>query len=120
METDSAIAPLGEDIGVDTDHTGLNKCADRNDQLYKKLCVALKKVNNPVLQGQVSRIAKARQLHSIVLIANTDNDRATFMVPFARDHEFVERKQIFDQLDRGFSRPDAHLRVALHGIGGVG
>jgi hypothetical protein len=40
-----------------------------------------------------------------------------FMVPFERDHQFINRKDILDEIDRNFSKRG---RVALAGLGGVG
>lgn len=46
--------------------------------------------------------------------------KAGTTVPFARDDKFVERKVIFDNIDRVFAISPYYKRVALHGLGGIG
>lgn len=40
-----------------------------------------------------------------------------FSVPFQEDHDFIERKDIFSQIE---AQLEMHHRVSLCGMGGVG
>lgn len=43
--------------------------------------------------------------------------KPVFTVPFQRDHEFIDRKSIFSQIEE---KLQTHHQVSLFGIGGVG
>ena len=43
--------------------------------------------------------------------------KPVFSVPFQRDHNFIDRKDIFSQIE---GQLQVHHRVSLCGLGGVG
>jgi hypothetical protein len=43
---DSAIMEIGESTEIHKDHSGLNKCIDRDDAVYRRVSSALKNVMN--------------------------------------------------------------------------
>ncbi|KAI0852003.1 hypothetical protein F5Y00DRAFT_274251 [Daldinia vernicosa] len=53
----SATLDIGKHIPVNTDHSGLNKCKTRKDDLYVKICSAIQNVKS-ILQQQSEPIAR--------------------------------------------------------------
>ena len=49
-----------------------------------------------------------------------ESNDVPFMVPFLRNHDFVNRDEVIDELEERLSSPDRHHRVAITGIGGSG
>ncbi|KAI1388636.1 uncharacterized protein F4822DRAFT_252086 [Hypoxylon trugodes] len=54
---ESATLDIGEHIPINTDHSGLNKCRTREDELYRKIRGAIQGVQN-TLREQLDPIAK--------------------------------------------------------------
>ncbi|KAI1206212.1 uncharacterized protein F4807DRAFT_241332 [Annulohypoxylon truncatum] len=57
VDAHSATLDIGEFISVNTDHSGLNKCKTEKDELYKKICDAIKSVQAN-LQKAIEATAK--------------------------------------------------------------
>ncbi|EON65782.1 hypothetical protein W97_05021 [Coniosporium apollinis CBS 100218] len=55
---------VGDSISVDKDHSGMNKCIDREDPLYKDICRAIQGILDNVRSGKKGQCALTSRTHS--------------------------------------------------------
>ncbi|KAJ9660144.1 hypothetical protein H2201_007051 [Coniosporium apollinis] len=113
VNSDSA-SRVGEGIPVDKDHSGMNKCVDKDDPPYKDICRAIRKILD---NTRSPSYGKGKQ---------EEQQAPVFMVPYTGNPDFVGREEILEKLKKHLApsyqhpRGTSQAKIAIHGLGGVG
>ncbi|KAL1985939.1 hypothetical protein VTN96DRAFT_7204 [Rasamsonia emersonii] len=108
-------------IALDADHKNICKFASALDENYKQVSRNIVHMANCA-----TKAFEEQSLETNGAILKTadplpEAERSIFMIPYSRNPDFVGRNEILHQLkDRSKSIGEAHSRVALFGLGGVG
>ncbi|MCJ1266225.1 hypothetical protein MMC22_006108 [Lobaria immixta] len=115
VDMDSAIIPGYASYGIHANHMDMTKFDGRDNDGYESIL------------GELRRWVKGLEpaLHDIPLpISETFTGppsskalKSLFLVPFGRDPKFVDRIQLFKNIDEKIK---SHRRISLAGIGGAG
>ena len=97
-------------IGLETDHRGMNKFVSRNDQNYKRVLSQIKRL----IESAPTPVTRAK------------SPSASFAIPFSlpnlqRNSGFVGREYLLETLKREVEKDKNALNIiVLHGTGGMG
>ncbi|EQL01948.1 NACHT and WD40 domain protein [Ophiocordyceps sinensis CO18] len=116
VSRDSARGPAEVAIPIDTDHSGLNKCRERNDQLYQRLLDQLRR-----LRPTTTPTLNANQLFIVDKLVSV---KGAAFDSRANEHEALclqgTRRELLDEINEWASDPAREAIYWLQGKAGTG
>ncbi|KAI9924003.1 hypothetical protein MW887_007461 [Aspergillus wentii] len=108
-------------IALNADHEEICRYASEYDEDYKHISALIVELADSVTKEFEEKSLFGNLSGSESTLVADESDPAFFVMPYARNPGFINRKPIVQQLrDRITPIGESHSRVALFGLGGVG